>query len=135
MLAASDAYMGELYPPESNHLLSIASLLASNVRLLVARHDRIGIGCGAVILGTDATGEIKRMWVEPRARGLGIGHRILEALEELARQENVGVLRLETGKAQPEALALYRRAGFMEIPAFGDYQPDPTSVFLEKKLR
>lgn len=134
LLAASDAYMKALYPPQSNHLLDVASLLAANVSFVIARSNGTALGCGALVLERDGTAEIKRMWVEPAARGHGTGRRILEALEDLARRGGIRLLRLEAGIAQPEALRLYRHAGFGEIAAFGRYAPDPLSIFMEKPL-
>jgi len=75
------------------------------------------IGCGALKCHPDF-GEIKRMWVNPSARGLGIGWRILLRLETIALERNLPLLRLETNKALVEAHALYRRSGFREVAPF-----------------
>ncbi len=77
------------------------------------------VGCGALKCRGD-TGEIKRMWVAPSSRGMGIGKRMLERLEELARRRRIPLLRLETNKALTEARALYRRCGYREVTAFND---------------
>ena len=135
LLSASDAYMAAHYPAESNHLLDIEALQAANARFFVARVNNLCVGCGALILQGDDSAEIKRMWVEPQARGLKLGRRLLQAIETRAREENIAVLRLETGIAQPEAINLYQSAGFNEIGTFGAYQPDPLSIFMEKWLR
>ncbi len=133
-LAASDAYMAGLYPAESNHLVDRASLAAANATFLVVRKAGAALGCGAVIDAGDGSGEIKRMWIAPAARGTGAGRAMLAALEAAARERGLGVLRLETGSAQPAALGLYRAAGFIERGPFGAYGPDPLSVFMEKAL-
>ena len=133
LLAASDAYMSALYPPESNHLLDVAALQRPEVTFLVAREAGTAVGCGAIVRSTDWT-EIKRMYVAPAARGHRLGRRLLERLEALAVADGARRLRLETGIRQPEALALYRSHGFVEIPPFGDYRPDPLSLFMEKRL-
>lgn len=78
--------------------------------------------------------EIKRMFVDPAARGLGIGARLMERLEQAARGTGIGVIRLETGTRQPEAIGLYRRFGHAERPPFGAYRPDPLCLFMEKPL-
>lgn len=132
--AASEAYMGNLYPAESNHFAPVETLLRPNVRFLVARAGGRAVGCGSIVRASDGSAEIKRMWVAPAARGLKLGRRILDELERTARKDGVTALRLETGIHQPEAIGLYRRAGFSEIPPFGDYQPDPLSLFMEKRL-
>ena len=134
MLGALDAYLAGLYPPSSNHLLSGEDLASSNVRFLVARSDGRAVGCGALVLDGRGYGEIKRMYVDPGHRGLGIGTSILRQLEQLASDEGCDRVRLETGVDQPEALSLYRKAGYAARPPFGDYVPDPVSVFMEKLL-
>jgi DNA-binding MarR family transcriptional regulator/GNAT superfamily N-acetyltransferase len=77
------------------------------------------VGCGALKCGP-AFGEIKRMWVTPAARGLGVGRRILARLEALAADRRLPLLRLETNKSLAEAQALYRSSGYREVPAFND---------------
>ncbi len=67
-------------------------------------------------------------------RGLGIARRLLEALEARAKAAGIGVLRLETGIYQPEAIGLYERAGYVRRGPFSDYPDDPLSIFMEKRL-
>jgi DNA-binding MarR family transcriptional regulator/GNAT superfamily N-acetyltransferase len=88
--------------------------------LLVAWLRGDPIGCGALKFHDGTPAEIKRMWVAPAARGLGVGRRILRELEDHARRRGVGVLRLETNRALREAGRLYRSAGFAEVEAFND---------------
>lgn len=133
-LAASTAYAQSLYPVESNHLVDLSTLTAANARFLVARREGEAVGCGALILAGDGAAELKRMWVAPKARGLGVGRAILQALERQARRDGVALLRLETGIHQPQAIGLYRSHGFAERPPFGAYAPDPLSLFMEKRL-
>jgi DNA-binding MarR family transcriptional regulator/GNAT superfamily N-acetyltransferase len=78
------------------------------------------IGCGAVKHHADAPAEIKRMWIAPRARGLGLGRRLLETLETCAFGAGARVARIETSSALSEALSLYRSAGWIEVPRFND---------------
>jgi DNA-binding MarR family transcriptional regulator/GNAT superfamily N-acetyltransferase len=82
-------------------------------------HDE-AIGCGAVKHHADAPAEIKRMWIAPQARGLGLGRRLLETLEACALAGGARVAHIETSAVLPEALALYRSAGWVEVPAFND---------------
>jgi DNA-binding MarR family transcriptional regulator/N-acetylglutamate synthase-like GNAT family acetyltransferase len=77
------------------------------------------VGCGALKCHR-AFGEVKRMWVAPSSRGLGIGRRILERLEALARRRRIPVLRLETNKTLTEAQALYRASGYREVKPFNE---------------
>ena len=134
LIEALDAHAIALYPPESNHLLDVAALCDDAVTFLVVRAGDAAIGCGALLRDPRGWGEIKRMYVQPDRRGRGIGRRVLAELEEIARAGGLPLLRLETGIRNTEALALYRRAGFTGRAAFGDYAPDPLSVFMEKRV-
>ena len=134
LIEALDAYVNALYPPASNHLLDIAALCDPAVTFLVVRDGSAAVGCGAVLRDPRGWGEVKRMYVRPDQRGRGIGSRVLAAIEEIARRDDVSWLRLETGIHNTEALALYRRGGFVDCVPFGDYAPDPLSVFMEKRV-
>jgi GNAT superfamily N-acetyltransferase len=78
------------------------------------------IGGGALKLHGSAPAELKRMWVDPSWRGLGVGRRLLESLEALARENGARVLHLETNRTLKEAIELYRRAGFSEVAPFNE---------------
>jgi putative acetyltransferase len=134
LIEALDVYQSGLYPPESNHFLDIEALVGPGIRFFVARRDGRALGCGALRIDPAGWGEVKRMFVSPEARGLRLGRRLLDRIEEEARQEGLGCIRLETGIHQPEALGLYRSAGYVEREAFGAYRPDSLSVFMEKSL-
>jgi ribosomal protein S18 acetylase RimI-like enzyme len=86
--------------------------------LVATLHGR-PVGCGALKLQA-SYGEIKRMWVDPACRGLGVGKRILGRLEELTRERGLGVVRLETNRALSEAQSLYRRYGYREVAPYND---------------
>lgn len=86
--------------------------------LLIARLHGRPVGCGALKLHADAPCEIKRMWVAPEVRGLGVGRRLLTELEALARCRGARVARLETNSSLKEAIQLYRSSGYREVPAF-----------------
>ena len=129
-----DSYCAALYPVESNHFVDVESLCGPDFRFFVARRGREALGCGALRVDREGYGEVKRMFVLPSARGLKLGRRLLARLEAQARHDGLTALRLETGTRQPEALGLYRAAGFTERGPFGDYREDPWSVFMEKSL-
>jgi len=74
------------------------------------------------------------MFVDPAARGKGIGQALLQAIEVAAFDEGVRLIRLETGIHNTEALRLYRRFGYVDGGSFGNYRNDPLSVFMEKPL-
>jgi putative acetyltransferase len=134
LIAALDDHVAKLYPAESNHLLDVDTLARADVTFLVARRSGEAVGCGALRRHDARLGEVKRMFVAPAARGLGLGKRMLEAIEADARRQGLQQLALETGIHQPEAISLYRRAGFRECQAFGGYKPDPLSLFMVKEL-
>lgn len=134
LLELSDAYVAALYPPESNHLVDLATLETPAVSFYVARREGSIIGCCALVEAGDGTAEIKRMFVDPDARGLRVGKLMLEELIERGRALGLTAIRLETGIHQPEAISLYHRSGFVDIAPFGSYKPDPLSLFMELKL-
>ncbi|HEV2580119.1 MAG TPA: GNAT family N-acetyltransferase, partial [Ktedonobacteraceae bacterium] len=88
--------------------------------LLVACLRGEPVGCGALKFHENTVGELKRMWVAPRARGLGLGRRLLEALEHKAREAGMTVIHLETNRTLIEAIELYRHSGYQEVAAFND---------------
>ncbi|MGD2051702.1 MAG: helix-turn-helix domain-containing GNAT family N-acetyltransferase [Acidimicrobiia bacterium] len=86
--------------------------------LLIARLRGTPVGCGALKFHRDAPAELKRMWVAPDTRGLGLGRRILTALEHQAAGHDAEVVRLETNASLVEAIGLYRSSGYREVAAF-----------------
>lgn len=87
---------------------------------VIARLDGEAVGCGGLKITGPGSGEIKRMWVAPSARGLGIAQRLLEALETHAFDLKLHTLRLDTNRALTAARALYARNGYREIPRYND---------------
>lgn len=135
LIAALDHYLEQLYQPEDNHLLDPEQLKAPDIRFLLARRDGRAVGCGALRIDADGYAEIKRMYVDPVHRGRGIAGSLMAELEAVARSEGIGLLKLETGDLQREAVGLYRRLGFTPCAAFADYPCGGTaSIFLEKRL-
>jgi putative acetyltransferase len=127
-----DAYQQPLYPPESHHGIDITALLQPQVRFAVVRNAAgAAVGCGAIVL-TAAYGELKRMYLRPESRGRGLARQLLDFLEAQAALEGCRRYTLETGIHQLSAIALYERAGYVRCVPFGDYLPDPLSVFMSK---
>jgi DNA-binding MarR family transcriptional regulator/GNAT superfamily N-acetyltransferase len=89
-------------------------------RFFVAYLHGAPVGCGAVKHHRDAPAELKRMWIAPAVRGLGLGRRLLETLEACAREGGARVAHIETSAVLSEALALYRSTGWAEVEAFND---------------
>jgi len=101
--------------------------------LVIARLGGQPVGCGALKFHQERAAELKRMWITPSVRGLGVGRRLLGELERHAREAGVAVLQLETNRALSEAIALYRRSGYVEVDAFNT-EPYAHHWF-EKRLR
>ncbi|MCC8964933.1 MarR family transcriptional regulator [Bradyrhizobium sp. Pear76] len=99
---------------------------------IVAMSDGLPLGCVGLKGASGEFAEIKRLWVAPAARGLGLGRRLMDAAEKAARELGIAVLRLDTNSALAEAGQLYRRSGWTEIPRFND-DPYP-DLFFEKRL-
>lgn len=100
--------------------------------MLVARLDGAPVGCGALKLEQDGYGEIKRMWVAPSARRLGIARHLLEALEARAVAAGVKVLRLDTNRKLTEARDMYLHYGYVEVPPYNRNPYD--HYWFEKRL-
>lgn len=134
LIAELEAHLSPQYPPESRHGYSVEKLLRENVAFFVIRHDGHPAGCAGLQLFGTEYGEVKRMYVRPAFRGLGLGKAVIEHLAAHARAQGVRLLRLETGIHQHEAIGLYERTGFARIAPFGAYRDDPLSRFYEKLL-
>ncbi|MDG1118293.1 MAG: GNAT family N-acetyltransferase [Flavimaricola sp.] len=133
LLRASHDYLSSLYPPEHNHYLSIDALCAPDITFLLAEAQGRTTGCVA-LKAFDGYGEIKSMFVDPAVRGAGTGAALMTALDALGSELGLPILRLETGDDLYPAHRLYARHGFSICGPFGDYQPGPHSVFMEKRL-
>lgn len=137
LIAALNADLRARYPEDdtADHFdLDPAEVSPGRGVFLVAYQDGAAIGCGAVRRIEEGVAEVKRMYVAPGMRGRGVGRALLDALEAEARALGARRLVLETGPRQPEAIALYERAGFVRIPAFGRYRDHPLSIFMGKDL-
>jgi putative acetyltransferase len=130
----SDAYAASLYPQEGHYPVDADYLSVPHVRFLVARWQGAAVGCCALVMGADHIAELKRMIVDPAARGRGIGRGLMAAIEEVAMTEGIRLIQLETGPANGPALALYRACGYQERGRFGMYEPSPYSLFMERVL-
>ena len=129
-----EAHLEPFYPQESRHGYSIEKLLAQDVAFFVARYQGAPAGCGGIQLFGVDYGELKRMYVRPAFRGLGLAKQMVNHLADYARAHGVGLLRLETGIHQTEAIGLYEGLGFYRIPPFGPYREDPLSLCYEKRI-
>jgi len=129
-----EAHLASLYPRESRHGFSVEKLLREGVDFFLVRDDGLAAGCGGLLMVGREYGEIKRMYVRPAFRGRKLGQQLLDHLVAHARQKGTTLIRLETGIHQHEAIALYERNGFRQIPPFGPYWDDPVSRCYERRV-
>jgi putative acetyltransferase len=125
------------YPEEedtSHFRLDPAEVAEGNGAFLVAFRGAAAVGCGAVRRIDPLTAELKRMYVAPGARGLGVGRALLVALEAETRRLGLKRLVLETAIRQASAIALYESHGFTPIPPFGAYLGSPLSLCMAKEV-
>ncbi|MFE6759261.1 GNAT family N-acetyltransferase [Streptomyces sp. NPDC057684] len=106
------------FDPARSLLPDVGELRPPHGLFLVARLHGEPVGCAGLKLPAGAPAEIKRMWVDPRTRGLGLGRRFLAELETRAARHGCDVLRLDTNKALTDAIGLYHSFGFQEVAAF-----------------
>ena len=92
------------------------------------------VGCGAFKPYAPGVAEVKRMFVQPAVRGQGIASQVLRALEAWAKELDYNELILETGQAQPEAIGLYVKSGYVVIPNYGQYEQVENSVCFKKVM-
>jgi putative acetyltransferase len=122
------------YPPQNVFGFSVEKMLREGVYFVIAYADEVPAGCGGVLLVDDEYAEIKRMYVRPTFRGMGIAKQVIAHVEAYSRAHGITRMRLETGTLQHEAIRLYERMGYAHIPPFGAYVGSITSVCMEKVL-
>jgi len=120
-------YFGELasrfkggFDREADGAAAVEDFVFPHGCLLIARLYSEPVGCGALRTLDRGMGEIKRLWVSPDARGLGLGRRLLEELEQAARKYKMHAVRLDTNESLHEAIRLYQTVGYREIDRFND---------------
>lgn len=134
LIAELESHLEPFYPKTSRHGYSIERLIQQGVLFFVTRHHGVPAGCGGLQSFGSEYGELKRIFVRPQFRGLGLAKLMLNHLESYACGQDMHVLRLETGIHQTEAIGLYERMGYQPIPPFGEYIEDPLSRFFEKRI-
>ncbi len=120
------------FDPSNSLSADAHELMAPEGAMIVARLHGNPIGCVALKFHKKSPAELKRMWVSPSARGLGVGRRLIDEAEKCARQTGARAIRLETNRTLREAIALYRQSGYVEVDAF-NAEPYAHHWF-EKKL-
>ncbi|MBS1915943.1 MAG: GNAT family N-acetyltransferase [Bacteroidetes bacterium] len=104
------------------------------IHVVVAYKDGVPVGCGAIREFQPTATEVKRMYTLPECRGEGVATAVLRELEKWAAELSYQKCVLETGKRQPEAIALYEKSGYRLIPNYGKYASVENSVCFEKML-
>ncbi len=133
LIASLDLDLARRYPGEPTNGIDAAGFETGGGVFVVARRAGEPVACGC-FRPFEGRAEIKRMFVVPAARGLGLSRRVLDFLEAEAAARGFTEAILETGTAQPEAIGLYRSAGWEPCEPFGPYVGDPLSVFFRKSL-
>ncbi|PLS21782.1 GNAT family N-acetyltransferase [Neptunicoccus cionae] len=133
LLQASHALMNELFPAESCHYLEIEDLCTPEITFLVVKDGTETIGCGA-LANKGEYGELKSMFTTPEARGKGAADALITELVKIAQEQNLPMVRLETGDKLTAAHKLYQKHGFTFRGPFGDYPEHPASLFMERTL-
>ena len=108
------------FDPSKSLAVNAEELVPPAGALVVARLDGRPVGCGALRKKSTNIGEIKHLWVDHDARGLGVGRRILARLETVAQEFGFDTVRLDTNRTLTEAQALYRASGYREVAPFND---------------
>ena len=133
LLAGSDAALAEVFAPEENFTLDPAQLAVPAIRFFVGRSGGVPVGCVALMHCGDF-GEVKRLFVAPAGRGLGVARALMAALETDAKAQGLAQVLLETSDRLQPAVTLYASLGYQVRGRFGDYEDHPASLFMGKAL-
>ncbi|MBD0383019.1 GNAT family N-acetyltransferase [Paenibacillus sedimenti] len=134
LIAKLDQDLMQRYPIEEIHFVDFNDPSVERITFAVAFEGEMPVGCGALRpIDADST-ELKRFFVDKEYRNRGIASQLLSFLEAQALEAGNHIIRLETGAAQPEAIALYTKYGYYPIEPFGEYIDSPGSLCYEKKL-
>jgi putative acetyltransferase len=135
LVKALNEFTFALTPAEYRHHMTVEQMAQPDTTLFVARDaNGVTLGMGALRRHANGVGEVKRMFVKPEARGLGVGGAILARIEDLARQEGVTRVVLETGANFDAAKRVYERGGFEPSEPVLDYPPSAWTAFYAKSL-
>ena len=134
LIAELNAHLFTLTPPEYCSHMTVEDMAGDDTSVFVARDGGDAVACGALRRHSDGVGEVKRMYTLPARQGEGIGGRILERIDALARDEGLTRLVLETGHVHHAAYRVYERGGFTRCGPVLDYPDTGWSVFYAKDL-
>lgn len=132
LLEQSVAYIRSLYPEEHQHTFKLAELTRPRSKFFVVRHANRAIGIGAYVGRRPRVVELKHMFIDAAARGLGSGRKLLTFMEQCAIVDGVRTIILETSQKQVDAIGLYRACGYVECAPYTAYHAE--DVFMQKEL-
>ncbi|MFF2886517.1 GNAT family N-acetyltransferase [Paenibacillus sp. NPDC057967] len=130
-----DQYLEGLYPPEDIFVVDFNDPKTEEMVFVLAYGDGEPIGCAGLRQLDGQSAELKRFYVDSRMRRHGVARQLYQYLEQQALMLGCSIMRLEAGAPQVEAIAFYKKLGFYEIPAFGEYIGCESSLCMEKKIR
>lgn len=133
LIDGSELALREVYDASECFSFTAEELDQPNILFLVARLDRVAVGCVALV-DCGSYAEVKRLFVTPAMRGTGAARALMADLEKRAKSRHMSAVRLETGEKLTAAVALYRALGYVTRGPFGDYPDHPASLFMEKRL-
>lgn len=134
LIAKLDQDLLERYPIEEIHFVDFNDPSVERITFAVAFEGEIPVGCGALRPIDEESTELKRFFVDQTYRNRGIATQLLTFLEQHALNLGNRIIRLETGAAQPEAIALYTKYGYYPIACFDEYIGSEGSLCYEKKI-
>lgn len=130
-----DCFLNELVGGEENRTKYIPYNQLDDIHNVIVVYDNdIPIGCAAFKKYDDECAEVKRVFIKTEYRGRGISKKLMELLEESAREQGYYYLILESGEPLIAAMSLYRKIGYKVIPNYGQYEDMPDSICMRKKL-
>ncbi|WP_394193953.1 GNAT family N-acetyltransferase [Pseudoalteromonas atlantica] len=131
-----DRLICSLYPVATAQSLTLEELSLDNVYAIGLKNEDGIVACGAIVMQFDTPpyGEIRRLYVKPSYRGKGLSRRIMQILLHHAGEEQIPLIRLETGPKQKKSISLYENLGFQSCGPFGSYSENPQSLFMELGL-
>ena len=130
-----DNFLNELVGGEENRAEYIPYNRLDDIRNVIIAYDgAIPVGCASFKKYDDECAEVKRVFVKQEYRGKGISSKLMELLENAAREQGYRYLVLESGEPLVAAMALYRKIGYKIIPNYGQYKDMPDSICMKKKL-
>ncbi|MBW7476933.1 GNAT family N-acetyltransferase [Paenibacillus oenotherae] len=134
LIGKLDEELLERYPGEEIFGIDVEDPKIEEAVFVVAYHNGKAVGCGGIRPLDHESTELKRFYVDRSVRKQGIAQRILDFVEDAAKELNYSILKLETGAPQFEAVHFYKKNGFYEIDRFGEYADCPSSLCFEKRL-